>query len=222
MLDYLKTVSPSAGDESPVLVLLHGRGSHMGDLSGLTSLLPPGASLITPQAPHPGAKWGYGPGWAWYRYLGEDHAEPESLRGSLDALGSFLDDLPRKLGFEPGPLVLGGFSQGGTLSLAFALTHPGAVDGVVNLSGFLLSPESLAVEPEQLGETPLFWAHGTQDPSVPFELAIRGRARLEAAGRRFLAKDYPIGHWVSPEEMTDLEEWLKDSIPGWREPKISR
>lgn len=215
MLDFLKTVSPGAQDGSPVLVLLHGRGSHMGDLRGLAGLLPPTASLITPQAPHPGGPWGYGPGWAWYRYLGKDHAESESLASSLDALERFLEDLPGMLGFEPGPLVLGGFSQGGTVSLAYALTHPGSVDGIVNLSGFLVSEESLQVELKSLGETPLFWAHGTQDPAVPFDLAILGRDRLQAAGRNLVAKDYPMGHWVSPEEMTDLDDWLKTSIPGW-------
>ena len=215
MLDFLKTLSPSAQDGSPVLVLLHGRGSHMGDLRGLASLLPPGASLVTPQAPHPGDSWGYGPGWAWYQYLGEDRAEPESLRASLEALDAFLKDLPHVIGFEPGPLVLGGFSQGGTVSLAYALAHPGAVDGVINLSGFLVNEESLDVELGALADTPLFWAHGTHDPAVPFGLAILGRGRLQAVGKEFEARDYPMGHWVSPEEMEDLGNWLNRNIPGW-------
>jgi predicted esterase len=30
-------------------------------------------------------------------------------------------------------------------------------------------------------------------------------------------KDYPMGHWVSPEEMEDLEAWLWREIPGWRD-----
>jgi phospholipase/carboxylesterase len=87
--------------------------------------------------------------------------------------------------------------------------------GVVNLSGFLVSPRSAAVDPEDLGDTPLFWGHGTLDPAVPFELAISGRERLRAAGRSIEARDYGIGHWVSPEEMADLKEWMEASIPGW-------
>jgi phospholipase/carboxylesterase len=217
MLDFLQTGPPEAGDGSPVLVLLHGRGSHMGDLQGLAEILPAHGSLITPQAPHPGGPWGYGPGWAWYQYLGDDRADPSSLQASLGALEAFLRRLPEALGFEPGPLVLGGFSQGGTTSLAYALTHPGAVDGVVNLSGFLVSPESLNVRPEALGDTPLFWAHGTQDPAVPFALALRGRERLQAAGMRMETRDYAMGHWVSPEEMKDLDGWLRRETPGWEE-----
>ena len=219
MLHCLKKISPSAKDGSPVLVLLHGRGSHMGDLQGLSRVLPPHGSLVTPQAPHPGGPWGYGPGWAWYRYLGDDVAEPASLQASLAAVDEFMAGLPQLVGFQPGSLVLGGFSQGGTTSLAYVLNRPGTVDGVVNLSGFLVSGESLDVHPDSLGDTPLFWAHGTQDPAVPFALAIRGRERIQAVGRRMETRNYPMGHWVSPEEMTDLEDWLKREIPGWKLPE---
>ncbi len=215
MLDHLTKVPPSAKDGSPVLVLLHGRGSDMGDLQSLSEVLPRGGSLVTPQAPHPGGPWGYGPGWAWYRYLGDDRAEPASLWASLDALEEFLADLPVLLGFQPGPLVLGGFSQGGTTSLVYALTRPGSVDGIVNLSGFLVGGDDTAVEPSALGKTPLFWGHGTHDPAVPFALAVRGQGRLQDAGVRMETRNYPMGHWVNPDEMQDLKNWLSREVPGW-------
>jgi phospholipase/carboxylesterase len=220
MLDSLLKGPPGPRDGDPVLVLLHGRGSDMRDLQGLAQVLPPRGTLVTPQAPHHGLPWGYGPGWAWYRYLGQDRAEVGPLLESLDALEAFLERLPERIGFRPGPLVLGGFSQGGTTSLAYALTHPGAVDAVVVLSGFLAKPDGLGrggpdPTPEDLGTTPVFWAHGTHDPAVPFQLAISGRERLEEAGINLKARDYPIGHWVNPEELGDLKSWLEKSVPGW-------
>ncbi len=215
-LEYLKRGSPGSGEGSPVLVALHGRGSHMGDLQGLARILPPGGVLVTPQAPHPGGPWGYGPGWAWYRYLGEDRAEPRSLDSSLDHLHRFLESLPDVLGFSPGPVVLGGFSQGGTTSIAYALRNPGRVSGIVNLSGFLVDRDTLDLRPESLGDTPLFWGHGTEDPAVPFTLALRGRERFRAAGIRVEERDYPMGHQIIMEEMRDLESWLAEEIPNWR------
>ena len=187
----------------------------MHDLQGLARVLPPGGTLVTPQAPHPGRPWGYGPGWAWYRYLGEDHPEQASLTQSLNALRLTLEEIQGHLGFRPGPLVLGGFSQGATTSLAYAMAHPGMVDGIVVLSGFLANREDLGAGPEALGGTPVFWAHGTQDPAVPHTLAVRGRQEIDAAGGKLTVRDYPIGHWVSPEEMDDLKAWLASSIPGW-------
>jgi len=149
--------------------------------------------------------------------LGRDLADAESLAGSLLALGAFLEHLPELLGFQPDPLVLGGFSQGGTTSLAYALKRPGTVAGVVVLSGFLANFEALDAGPEDLGGTPLFWAHGTHDPSVPFSLAVEGRARILEVGGKLEARDYPMGHWVIPEEMEDLKKWLEESIPGWKD-----
>ncbi len=216
MLDFLTTRGAESSDGDPVLVLLHGRGADMTDLQGLAGVLPGRGTLVTPQAPHPGAPWGYGSGWAWYRYLGGGRAEPASLKESLNALKSLLDALPEHLGFRPGPLVLGGFSQGATTSLAFTLTHPGVVAGVVVLSGFLVGEEALGVGAEALGATPLFWAHGSQDPAVPFPLALEGWERIRGAGGRLEARHYPMGHWVAPEEVSDLKSWLEISIPAWK------
>jgi phospholipase/carboxylesterase len=134
-------------------------------------------------------------------------------------LDEFLADLPALLGFRPGPLVLGGFSQGGTTSLVYALTRPRSVDGVVNLSGFLVGGGDMATEPVALGNTPLFWGHGTHDPAVPFALAVRGWARLQQAGVRMETRSYPMGHWVTPEEMQDLKNWLSREVPGWSRTK---
>ena len=59
----------------------------------LRPALPPGWGLVTPQGPHPGHPWGYGPGWAWYRYVEEDRVDALRLEHgprALDTLG--LDD----------------------------------------------------------------------------------------------------------------------------------
>jgi phospholipase/carboxylesterase len=216
------------GDGAPVAVLLHGRGADRHDLPGLAPHLPAGTALVAPEAPHPGGPWGYGGGWAWYRYLAEDRVAPDTLAASLDALDAFLDALPDVLGFAPGPLVLGGFSQGGTASLAYALTRPGRVDGVVVLSGFLAdapgvleltaagrpdAPPDAAGAPNHgpvLAGTPVFWGHGTADPAIPHALGERGRTRLRALGVDVTTWDGPIGHQISGDELRALRDWMGD------------
>ncbi len=186
---------------STVLVLLHGRGSHRGDLQALRPTLPHAWTLVTPQAPHPGHPWGYGPGWAWYRYLGENRVDDETLRRSLDAIETFLGEIPAIVGTEPDRVLLGGFSQGGTTSLAYALTHPGAVAAVLNFSGFLASAPVVDATTPSRASTPVFWGHGTRDANIPLALATKGRERLADAGVRLSAHDYDIGHWIVPEEV---------------------
>ncbi|MDX1495860.1 MAG: hypothetical protein R3253_17445, partial [Longimicrobiales bacterium] len=93
-LEYDLARPDGASDGATVAVLLHGRGSHKGDLQALGPVLPSDWALVTPQAPYPGAEWGYGPGWAWYRYVQEDQVVAETLESSLLKIDAFLDALP--------------------------------------------------------------------------------------------------------------------------------
>jgi phospholipase/carboxylesterase len=203
MLSYDLSRPDSATDGATVAVLLHGRGSHRGDLQGLRPHLPSDWVLVTPEAPHAGRAWGYGPGWAWYRYAGDDRVAEDSLAESLAALDDFLLHLNEVARLAPGQVVLGGFSQGGTTSMAYAIGQPGRVAGVLNFSGFL--PDSPLIAPSALsaGTAPVFWGHGTHDPNIPHALAVKGRARLTATGVPLTARDYEIGHWIDPMEVRD-------------------
>ncbi len=197
----------TAGDG--VAVLLHGRGSSEGDLQGLVPFLPSGWALYTPRATFSGLPWGYGPGWAWYRYVAEDRVDEGTLEESLARLDGVLEALPGILGGTPGIRVLGGFSQGGTTSLAWALTRPGRVDGVVNLSGFLPRATAVTEALAHARDLPVFWGHGAMDPAIPFALGHRGRAALQEAGARVEAVDHPGGHTITPQEARALQAWLE-------------
>ncbi len=210
MLETHRLLPDAAGDGTPVAVLMHGRGADMMDLVPLGRGFPDDVALIFPQAPHPGAHWGYGPGWAWYRYEGGDRPEADSFRSSQAELEALVRGLPDLLGFTPGPLILGGFSQGGTMAMGYAVQHPGEVPAVLNFSGFVASHPDVDVAPETVAETAFWWGHGTRDPAVVYDpLAVRGRAALREAGADLEAPDYPIGHGISPAELDDAVRWLR-------------
>lgn len=216
MFLYELQVPARPTDGAPLLVLLHGRGSDRFDLARLAPHLPPDTMLVTPEAPFPAAPWGYGPGTAWYRLVSEGVPDERSMTESLDRLDEFLAALPGQLPVRPGTLVLGGFSQGGTMGLAYALSRPGTVAHVVNLSGFVPRHPVVNVAPATVGETRFFWGHGTVDAAVPFTLAVRGRAELRAARADLTAHDYPAGHGVVPAELRDLRVWLESGGAGGR------
>ncbi|MEX2466859.1 MAG: hypothetical protein WD995_08105 [Gemmatimonadota bacterium] len=204
-----------AGDGT-VAVLLHGRGSDEHDLQGLRRLLPDAWTLVTPRATYPGAPWGYGPGWAWYRYVAEDRVVPETLERSLTALDTFLDALPEHVGAPVERIVLGGFSQGGTMSLAYALSRPGKVVAALNFSGFLAEGVTVP-DPETV--PPLFWGHGLHDPAIPHALAVRGRRRLREAGVEPTVSDPPIGHGIVPDEVEVAVRVAEDAIGRGHPPR---
>ncbi len=193
---------------TPLVALLHGRGSDRDDLAGLADSLPPEAILAFPNAPFPAAPWGYGPGWAWYRFLGGATPEPESFEAGQEALEGWLDALVASLPVRPGPLIVGGFSQGGTSAIGYALRNPGRVQGVLNWSGFVPEHPSVGVEPDRMRGLLVFWGHGVRDGNVPHPLAVAGRAALAGAGAVVTARDYPAGHTITIEELADSAHWL--------------
>jgi phospholipase/carboxylesterase len=212
MLEYHRTGARKDG--ATVLVLLHGRGADASDMLQLGAALPADFALVAPRAPFDAAPWGYGPGRAWYRYVGEDRPEPVSFEDSQSQLTEWLAALPSELDFTPGGIVLGGFSQGGTMSVGQALRRPGEVPAAINFSGFLPNHPSVTVDARTVAGTRFFWGHGTRDPNIPFELGERGRAALRRAGADLTVWDGQIGHWIDPEELSAALEWARQAPAG--------
>jgi phospholipase/carboxylesterase len=212
MLKYEQRVPEDVREGAPLVVLLHGRGSDRHDLLSLAPHLAPDAVVVTPEAPHRGLLWGYGSGWAWYRFMGGNLPDADSFEKSQLALAEFLAEIPGMLPVRTGPVVLGGFSQGGTMSVAYALQNPGAVQMALCMSGFLADHPTVQATPESVRGTRFFWGHGTMDPSIPFALGEEGRAALRTAGADLQTGDYPIGHGISPDEMRDIREWIERGV----------
>lgn len=208
MLSYRLHLPNAPTNDLPVLVLLHGRGADADASFGLARFFSD-IIVLAPQAPYPAAPWGYGPGFAWYRFLGDTTPDPRHFEYSLTCLDEFLGALPSILPVRPGPLFLGGFSQGGTMSLGYTLAHPGAVHTVINLSGFLAAHPLVRATPETVASTRIYWPHGLYDTSVPHRTAVEGRQQLLAAGACLAAPDFPIDHTMVREEIADIRELLR-------------
>ena len=214
MLLYDRHIPENAEDGTPVLILLHGRGSDKNDLIGLQPGLLKEFAFLTTRGHFSGLEWGYGGGYAWYRYLGGSTPEPAPFERSMAELETFLAAVPKVLPFAPGPIVIGGFSQGGTTATAFALSHQGAVSGVLLFSGFIASHPSVTVTKESTAGLRFFWGHGTYDQMIPFQFAVDGRIRLNAVSADLESRDYPIEHQISPKELEDASRWLRSFVPA--------
>jgi phospholipase/carboxylesterase len=184
--------------DGPLVILLHGRGADEGDLASVGGLLVPGATTISVRAPFPGAPWGYGGGYAWYRYLYGTTPEPESFRAGQARLAEFIEWIPGHLGRPDAACLVGGFSQGGTSSLAWRLSHPEPSRGVLVFSGFIADHPDVQVSPDAVRGAPIWWGHGSHDGAIPFEFAEAGWGALRAAGADLTAfTDVGAGHTIS-------------------------
>ena len=205
----LHHLTDAGSPDGPILVLLHGRGSDERDLLPLGRVLSATATVVAPRAPFPAAPWGYGPGWAWYRFIAGTTPEPTSFEAGQEKLAEFLRDLPASLGRAGAPLIVGGFSQGGTSSLAWALRHPGTAAGVVVFSGFVADHPSVQVSPESVKDQAIWWGHGTADAAIPFAHAEAGWAALAGAGADLEAHRFEgMGHTISRESADRAAEFV--------------
>ena len=115
----------------------------------------------------------------------------------------------RQRGMPSERIVLMGFSQGCAMTLLTGLRHRERLAGLVGLSGYLPLAGRTATERSDANAlTPIFMAHGRDDPMVGIDRAIASRDALQALGYDIEWHDYAMPHSVCMEEITDLNRWL--------------
>lgn len=116
----------------------------------------------------------------------------------------------RARGVESRHIVLAGFSQGCAMALHTALRHAEPLAGVMGLSGYLPLADLLAAERMNANDaTPIFLAHGTQDPVVQMVRAEATRVALTAFGYDVQWHTYPMQHSVCAAEIDDISDFLR-------------
>ena len=148
---------------------------------------------------------------AWYDILGMDIRRDEDIEGLRTSETQVRALVEREVsrGVSEERIVLAGFSQGGAIALQTGVRHPRRLAGIMALSTYLTLPEQLESEASPTnGDCPIFMAHGTHDPVVPYEGGQLSRQALEAQGYEIEWREYPMQHSVCAEEIADISSWL--------------
>lgn len=192
----------------PLLILLHGYGSNEHDLFGLAPYLDPRFLVVSARAPYTLMPGGY----AWFELgwtatgITIDFQQAEASRRRAVA---FVGEAAAAYGADPARLYLVGFSQGAMVAAGVALTEPELVAGTVLMSGRV--PEQIEPQfasPERLAGKPFLVVHGRADEVLPVENGRASRAILQRLPVDLIYKEYPMGHEVSMQSLTDVTTWL--------------
>jgi phospholipase/carboxylesterase len=211
---YAISLPPTSG-RSPQgsVVLLHGWGANCHDLLGLAEFMDlSDYQLVFPEAPFPHP---YNPiGKMWYdlpqdyRFLGKpEFGDRPDLAASRQQILEFLTDLARTSKIPLSRTILGGFSQGGAMTLDVGVRLPLA--GLMILSGYLHAP----LQPQQSSLPSALMIHGKQDSVVPLQAAHYARESLKTLGVTPHYQEYDMGHEIQPVVLQQLQRFVKERLP---------
>jgi len=216
-LDCIEALTEDAPPVASIIVL-HGLGADGSDFVPIAEQLDlsdiGAVRFVFPHAPERAVTINAGYRMrAWYDIFelqGRSPREDDAgLRESCAQIGVLIDrEIER--GVASDCIVLAGFSQGCAMTLMTGLRFPQRLAGLVGMSGYLPLAASTAADASEANRaTPIFLAHGTQDDIISVERGRSSRDALKALGYAPEWHEYPMPHAVCPQEVADLNGFLK-------------
>lgn len=189
---------------TPLVVLLHGRGSHEREIIGLAGHLAPGASYAAVRAPI-----AEGGGYAWFANRGIGRPIAESLTETMAWFRTWLDDVAP----AGRPVVLAGFSGGAAFAGGLLLDDPARFAGAAILYGTLPFDAGVPTDTGRLAGVPVFVAQGDQDQVIPPELLARtwGYLLTDSGAAPYARRD-PGGHGITTGTVDELGAWISERL----------
>ncbi|MBT8459356.1 MAG: prolyl oligopeptidase family serine peptidase [Boseongicola sp.] len=214
-LDFQRRASTS-GEDSSVVMFLHGYGADGNDLLGLAEPLAPhmpDTVFVAPNAPDRSMANPMGFQWFPIPWIdgSTETAAGEGLLQAARRLDAFIDKVLADEGLSPDRLMLFGFSQGTMMSLHVAPRRADPVAGIVGFSGRLMIPDALPHE--ALTRPPVLLVHGDADDVVPFE-------EMQAAANALQEAEFDVyghvmqgtGHGIAPDGLSVALTFMKNFL----------
>uniref|UniRef100_A0A8C7TNJ4 palmitoyl-protein hydrolase n=1 Tax=Oncorhynchus mykiss TaxID=8022 RepID=A0A8C7TNJ4_ONCMY len=192
--------------ETAAVIFLHGLGdSGHGWADTMTAIRLPHVKYICPHA---------------FDLMGLSPDSPEDEAGIKRAAENIkaIIDHEVKNGIPANRVMLGGFSQGGALSLYTALTCQQQLAGVVALSCWLPLHKSFPQAASTSGnrDMPILQCHGEMDPMIPVQFGAMTAEKLKVIvnPQKITFRTYPgLMHSSCPQEMAAVKEFIEKQLP---------
>lgn len=214
-MEYLPCVEVEPqGEANSCVIWLHGLGADGNDFAPLVPQLALPEScktrFIFPHAPRLPVTVNGGmvmPAWYDITELSLDRkVDVPQLRYSAQQVQALVDREVAR-GIDSRRIVLAGFSQGGAVAYEAALTYGSPLAGLLVLSSYLATADSLVCDAANQALSVLI-QHGVSDPVVPEVLGQRAAEQLRSWGYSVDYQRYPVEHGVCPQQIPVISRWL--------------
>ena len=222
MIDILPTIEiETAAQPTHAVIWLHGLGASGEDFVPIVPELSLPKDLavrfVFPHAPQIPVTINAGyvmPAWYDILSLAKDARQVdlvgiEQSRVQINAL----IEREKSRGIPADHIVIAGFSQGGAMAYSVGLTYPERLAGVMALSAYIPSIEGLASQRSPANQsTPIFVAHGTQDPVVGLAMGQQAVDWLQQQAYPVEWHQYLMQHQVCLEQIEQIGVWLRQVL----------
>lgn len=212
-MKLLHTVYEPEGDGPyPTILALHGWGANAMDLLGLAPYLAEGQFLVL--CPQGRIEVPLGPmvGYGWFPLTMGGSADPDELERGVDDARRFLDAAEQRYPIDRKKVVVLGFSQGGVIAYAMALSDPQRFAGLIALSSWLPEPIAQALPAASREQLSTLVHHGATDDLIEIERARESVERLRGLRVPVAYREFDMGHQISAESIADLSGWLQEKV----------
>ncbi len=201
------------------VIWLHGLGADRYDFMPVAEALQEvllTTRFVLPQAPTRPVTVNGGyemPSWYDIKAMSPARAiDRDQLEDSAQRILTLIEE-QRDSGIDPARIFLAGFSQGGAVVLHTAfLRWQGPLGGVLALSTYaptFSDDMTLSASQQRIA---VYCLHGQHDEVVLNAMGRTAFEHLKAQGVTATWQEYPMGHEVLPQEITDIGVWLGDRL----------
>jgi phospholipase/carboxylesterase len=195
--------TPTGPGPHKTVVMLHGRSGTEDVMWIFAKTLPPGWLVVAPR----GIKNDPAGGYDWRPRGKDEWPTLEQFDEAVTAVAHFIHALPHLYNADLDQIYLMGFSQGAATAYATAIRHPGLIQGIAGLVGFIPTACGDAETTAALLDLPIFMAVGKRDPLIPAERAAGCAQTLFMAGANLEYHEYDTGHKLNAAGLRDLQAW---------------
>jgi len=210
-------VVPASSQHTATVIFLHGLGdSGNGWAPTISAIKPPCVKLVCPSANKMAVTLNSGfqmPSWFDLKSLNPNGPEDEAGVKAAAEYVNKLIEAEISAGIASSRIIIGGFSQGGALSLYTAVTTRHRLGGVVALSCWMPLHKQLAtLDPSTVvnRDIPFLQAHGDVDPTVP---CLWGQMTAQLLGNFLTKHEFKLYkglmHSSNDDELKDVKQFIE-------------
>ena len=233
LLAYTQIEIPATGKHDATIIFLHGLGDQgsgwLDVFKRIKKYNPELASVkvILPNASEQSVTLNMGMKMpSWYDLMSLSMDGPEDVEGMEKCFANVNRLIEREMfefGIDSQRIIIGGFSQGGSVAYYNGLTNKYKLGGIMALSTWMPMRSHIvkfAGTDFPNKTTPILQCHGNADPVVKYEWGVTSKDYVvkhllggEDKATNFTFKTYPgMGHSSSLQEVQDMADFIKSTL----------